>query len=760
MLCTVPRAVFLVLAACLSFAASASRAEEPRRYDGYRIVRIDVKTQAELDALEQLGVEILNCTPGVGPMDALASAEQLGALRRIGWTPRVLQDDVQGMVDRQRAQPAIAAADPFTDFFLSYHPYDGFGGIVWYLNELVSRYPTLASMVNVGTTLEGRTIWGLRITSGVVSTQPAAVYFGCEHAREWIAGTVPPYMANYLLENYGVDPHITDLVDNVELFLIPIFNVDGYVYSWTTDRFWRKNRRYNGGGAYGVDINRNWGEGWGGPGSSSATNDETYRGTAPFSEPETRALRDFFIAHPNVRVQLDVHSYRQLILWPYGYTPSLSPDQSIYQEIGSVMKSLIYGVHGVTYNIGPLYTAIYPAAGVSVDWTYARQGILSYSYEARDTGFYGFALPADQIIANNEELLPATLHMTDSDWVRAPLRFTFPDGLPTTVMSGRESPIPVRIIPQGESITAGTESLHFRRDPSESFSVIPLTHLGGLDYQAVLPATNCTSRPQFYFSVEGDGGTITTNPRQSPAPQYYSAVVVSEFTTFFQQNLNSNPGWTTQGLWAWGQPMGGGGTQAGHRDPTSGHTNSYVYGYNLSGDYADNMPEYSLTSPAIDCTGRSGVHLTFWRWLGVEQPAYDHAYLRVSNNGINWTTVWQNEAEIADSAWVFQDFDISAAADHQPTVYLRWTMGSSNGDLTYCGWNIDDISLYSTECNGMAGDYNGDDRVAQDDFDQLGVCFSGPGVSVVGGCAIFDFDGNADVDLRDFAEFQLLFTRP
>lgn len=759
MLSRLPRAAFLTLISYLSFDAISLRADEPKRFEGYQIVRVDVKTQAELVALEQLGVEILNCSHGIGPMDVLASAEKLDALRRIGWTPRLLQDDVQGMVDRQRAPLAVAGADPFDDFFLSYHPYDGVGGIVWYMNELVTRYPTLVSMVNVGTTVEGRTIWGVRITSHAVATKPAAVYFGCEHAREWVACTVPAYLANHLVENYGVDPDITDLVDNVEFFLIPVFNVDGYIYSWTTDRFWRKNRRNNGGGVFGVDINRNWSEGWGGPGSSSSPSSEIYRGTEPFSEPETRALRDFFIAHPNVRVQLDVHSFSQLILWPYGYTPILSPDHATYQDIGSAMKSLIYGVHGLHYNIGPIYTAIYPVSGDSLDWTYAQRGILSYSYEARDTGFYGFTLPQEQIIPNNEELLPATLFLTHTDWVRSPLRFDFPNGLPTTVVKGRDTPIILRIISQSESVVPGTASLHYRNDPSGPFSVTPLTPLSESDYQAVLPATNCTSRPEFYFSVEGSGGTPMTNPSPKSLPQYYSADVLSGYLYFFQQNLDGNPGWTGQGLWAWGQPTGGG-TQAFRRDPTSGHTNNFVYGYNLNGDYTNNMPEYSLTSPGIDCTGQSGVHLTFWRWLGVEQPAWDHAYVRVSHNGVNWTTVWQNEAEVADSAWVSQDLDISAVADDQPTVYLRWTMGTTDSNLTYCGWNIDDIYLRSPQCLGWAGDYNGDRRVDLEDFTQFVTCFTGPDGSVGPGCAIFDFNLDAEIDLLDLAGFQIAFTDP
>ena len=90
--------------------------------------------------------------------------------------------------------------------------------------------------------------------------------------------------------------------------------------------------------------------------------------------------------------------------------------------------------------------------------------------------------------------------------------------------------------------------------------------------------------------------------------------------------------------------------------------------------------------------------LSFWRWLGVEQPLYDHAYLRVSTNGSTWTTIWTNELEIADSSWVLQEFDISAYAAHQPTVYLRWTMGTTDGSWQYCGWNIDDVRLSSFDC--------------------------------------------------------------
>ncbi len=163
----------------------------------------------------------------------------------------------------------------------------------------------------------------------------------------------------------------------------------------------------------------------------------------------------------------------------------------------------------------------------------------------------------------------------------------------------------------------------------------------------------------------------------------------------YEWNMNSNPGWTLEGQWAYGQPSGGGG-QHGNPDPTSGATGSSVLGFNLAGDYANNLGETHLTSTAINCSGLTNVTLRFQRWLGVEQPAYDHAYVRVSNNGSTWTTIWQNTAEVADGSWTSQEFDISAIADNQSTVYLRWTLGTTDGSWQYCGWNVDDVQIFAT----------------------------------------------------------------
>jgi V8-like Glu-specific endopeptidase len=211
---------------------------------------------------------------------------------------------------------------------------------------------------------------------------------------------------------------------------------------------------------------------------------------------------------------------------------------------------------------------------------------------------------------------------------------------------------------------------------------------------------------------------------------------------FYSWNLSGDPGWSTEGQWAYGQPIGGGGDH-GNPDPTCGHTGANVYGYNLNGDYANNLPERHLTTAAIDCTDLAQVTLRFWRWLGVESPDCDRAFVRVSNNGSDWTTVWENGVEITDSAWVQQEYDIAAVADNQPTVYIRWTMGPTDYSWRYCGWNVDDVQIWAVGEPPISGDLDRDGDV---DLDDLTILLASYGVDDGG-----DINGDGVTDLVDLA---------
>ncbi len=166
--------------------------------------------------------------------------------------------------------------------------------------------------------------------------------------------------------------------------------------------------------------------------------------------------------------------------------------------------------------------------------------------------------------------------------------------------------------------------------------------------------------------------------------------------TFVSFPLDTNPGWTYQGQWAFGVPTGGGGTSYGNHDPTSGHTGSNVIGVNLAGDYSTTVggPFY-FTTTAINCTGRTNVQLSFWRWLNSDYPPYVTDTVDVSNNGTTWTNMFTNTAgvPITDSSWQLMQYDIHAVADNQPTVYIRWGYSVTTGAFPYSGWNIDDVSL-------------------------------------------------------------------
>jgi hypothetical protein len=191
------------------------------------------------------------------------------------------------------------------------------------------------------------------------------------------------------------------------------------------------------------------------------------------------------------------------------------------------------------------------------------------------------------------------------------------------------------------------------------------------------------------------------------------ALTIGDRMTRYEWLMDDNPGWTMNSPWAWGVPQGEGGTDRGYPDPVGGYSGDRACAYNLHGDYNNGIPEKHATTGMLDCTDLYGVHLTFARWLGVDDPLFDHAYIRISYDGLEWIDVWANESEITDNSWQLIDLDISQWADNQPSVYLRWTMGETDLIWKYCGWNIDDVRvsgcLYTVpEPPFICGDINGD----------------------------------------------------
>ena len=303
---------------------------------------------------------------------------------------------------------------PDTDAGL-YHTYAEIDAEIY---SLASAYPSLARVSSIGKSLEGRDLWAIKISDNAAQDEDESVIvlMGAHHAREWISVDTPFLIAKYLLDKYAVAPEIKDYVDKAEIWIVPMVNPDGHQHSVITDRLWRKNRRNNGDGSFGVDLNRNYEKEWGGPGSSGDTFSETYRGPAPFSEPESQACRDFLQA-VNPDALISYHSYSQLVLFPWGYTNSPAPDKALLQSLATTLANKIKAVHGKTYT-PEQSSSLYLASGDTTDWLYWLLGVPAFTIELRPSSLWpGFKLPESEIKPTFEENLPAALYLIE--WVIA-----------------------------------------------------------------------------------------------------------------------------------------------------------------------------------------------------------------------------------------------------------------------------------------------------------------------------------------------------
>jgi len=329
-------------------------------------------------------------------------------LNSMGLRYNVMIEDLEEMIDNEKLSREEQENVTDSTFFLNYQRYDD---IVGYFKSLNTQYPDITWYVDsIGESIEGRRIPALHINATTGSGPRRKIYFqSLQHAREWISAPTLLYVVTQLLDNYGKDPTVNRLLAAFEIIVVPTCNPDGYEYSWTRDRMWRKNRRNNGNGIYGVDLNRNWEDHWGGPGSSPNPSSDTYHGKGPFSEPETEALSNYIQKQGVIWGGIDFHAYSQILMRPYGWTQSLCPDDAPLKQIGDGMSFEIRQVHQRAYS-SERAAQLYIACGGADDWFYGKKTNpiwATYTIELRDTGQYGFLLPAAQIIPTGQEIYSA-----------------------------------------------------------------------------------------------------------------------------------------------------------------------------------------------------------------------------------------------------------------------------------------------------------------------------------------------------------------
>ena len=310
------------------------------------------------------------------------------------------------------------------------------------MRVLAEKYPQYATFTVIGESIEGRNIAALKITDHNIAAEEKvqAVMLGGYHAREWIAYNFVHMLGEYLITAAASDESKTlsaegltydlsplTLLAGAEVWVVPAVNPDGREYT-KIDRLWRKNRRDNGDGTFGVDLNRNHSYKWGelkNGGSSGNTNDITYRGVAANSEPETQAVCRLMYNLSSPNMVISYHNYGQLILHPWGWgseasTPgyenleTLNPPEYEYMHgIAVTMSIMIKGVHDKVYDAAESGAGLYGANGASDDWVYAVFQIPSYTFElppAGNLGLAGFALPESEIWPTFQENLPAALY--------------------------------------------------------------------------------------------------------------------------------------------------------------------------------------------------------------------------------------------------------------------------------------------------------------------------------------------------------------
>uniref|UniRef100_A0A8V0XVS4 Carboxypeptidase A1 n=1 Tax=Gallus gallus TaxID=9031 RepID=A0A8V0XVS4_CHICK len=364
----------LLLLAALGAVAAATT----ENFVGHQVLRIVPSSDAELQKvqelqeLEHLQLDFWLSPRGLGnPVDIRVPFPSLqpvkAHLEANGVPYSIMIEDVQALVDLEQMQMLRRRRFvPLSTSTFDYTSYHTLEEIYAFMDLLVAENPNLVSKLEIGRTTENRPIYVLKFSKGGTNRPAIWIDTGI-HSREWVTQASGIWFAK-------------------------------------KNRMWRKTRSKRSGSlCVGVDPNRNWDAGFGGSGASSNPCSETYHGPYANSEPEVKAIVDFVKSHKNIKAFISIHSYSQLLLYPYGYTTTAVPDKEELHQVAKEAVAALSSLYGTNYKYGSIITTIYQASGGTIDWTY-NQGIkYSFTFELRDTGRYGFLLPASQIVPTAQE---------------------------------------------------------------------------------------------------------------------------------------------------------------------------------------------------------------------------------------------------------------------------------------------------------------------------------------------------------------------
>uniref|UniRef100_A0A671V5C7 Carboxypeptidase A1 n=2 Tax=Sparus aurata TaxID=8175 RepID=A0A671V5C7_SPAAU len=385
----------------------------------HQVLRITAKDEAQLALIKDLEDMIhfeLDFWRGVSdvaspvdvrvPFHSLQSVKVYLETKAIEYT--IMIEDLQALLEKEQEEMEAAAragGARSTDSFdyANYHTVDE---IYDFQDMLVRENPNLVSKIVIGQSYEGRNLSVLKFSTGGTNRPGLWIDTGI-HSREWVTQASGTWFAKKIVTTHRSDRTLKCILNKMDIFLLIMANPDGFAYTQTSQpkyRMWRKTRKPNpGSSCVGVDPNRNWDAGFGGPGASNDPCSQIYHGPRANSESEVKSIVDFVRSHGNLKSFVSIHSYSQMLLYPYGYIRTPANDQAELHSLAKKAITALASLYGTRYRYGSIINTIYQASGGTIDWTY-NQGIkYSYTFELRDTGDYGFLLPANQIIPTAEE---------------------------------------------------------------------------------------------------------------------------------------------------------------------------------------------------------------------------------------------------------------------------------------------------------------------------------------------------------------------
>jgi hypothetical protein len=405
----------------LATAASAA----PGKGNGHLEMYTATVSRADVAKLAREGYDVVavRAAGERAQVDLVLSQREQKLLERRGIAVKVKRD-ANGKSATERAAEQAAAG------FAVWRPYDGAGGIRAELYDIAQKNPNIVKLEVIGHTIQGREIIALKVTKNARTvadgSRPDVLYMGTIHAREWIATEVVRRELHYFVDNYNKNADVTNLVNTRELWFMVVSNPDGYQYTFDGDRLWRKNLRDNDGDNQittndGVDLNRNYDINWNydDEGSNTQFSSQTYRGTAPASEPEVQA-HQALIDRLKFKFLVTYHSFGPLLLYPFGWqiqTPS-ADDPLYVAYTGTDANPAITRSDPNGLEVDPGVAAdLYTTNGTTDDYSYSKTGALSWTPELEEgCAGCGFVFPDDEakIEAAYQKNLPFALDLARS----------------------------------------------------------------------------------------------------------------------------------------------------------------------------------------------------------------------------------------------------------------------------------------------------------------------------------------------------------